>query len=309
MWAAVELREIRVFLVLAEELHFGRAADRLVLTPSPVSQTLRELEAKLGGQLLTRTSRRAALTELGERFLAEVSGPHEELSRVIERTAVANRGLDGSMRLGVLAANSGGPRLTEIIEAFERRNPECEVRVSEVFFTDPLGPLRRQEIDVMATRLPIEQDDVVVGPILAREPRVLAVAADHPLARRERVSIEDVADYAVAPISDVPKELVDAAIPRTTPKGQRIRRLSRRPRTPHEVMALVAQGKIVHPTFPSFGEYFGQPSVKYMPIVDMPTSKTGLVWRRRDPNPRLREFVKVAREVLGAHRRQDRARA
>src|SRR3954468_3484471 len=283
MWAAVELREIRVFLVLAEELHFGRAADRLMLTPSRVSQTLRELEAKLGGQLLTRTSRRAALTELGERFLAEVSGPHEELSRVIERTTVANRGLDGSVRLGVLAANSGGPRLTEIIESFERRNPGCEVRVSEAFFTDPLGPLRRHEIDVMATRLPIDQADVVVGPILAREPRVLAVAADHPLAGRKRVSIEDVAGYAVAPISDTPKELVDAAIPRTTPEGRRIRRLSQRPRTPHELTALVAQGKIVHPTFPSFAEYFGQPSVLYVPISDMPASKTGLVWRRRDP--------------------------
>jgi DNA-binding transcriptional LysR family regulator len=180
MWSTVELREIRVFLTLAEELHFARAAERLRLTPPRVSQTLRELEAKVGGELLSRTSRSAALTELGERFLAEVRAPYDELSHALEQTARTNQSLGGSLRVGMLAANSGGPHFTEIVEAFERLHPQCDVRVSEVFFTDPLGPLRRSEIDLMATRLPIEQPDIVVGPILAREPRVLAVAADHP---------------------------------------------------------------------------------------------------------------------------------
>src|SRR4051794_21706154 len=105
MWSAVELREIRVFLALAEELHFRRAAERLQLTPSRVSQTLRELEAKLGGELLSRSSRRAALTPLGERFLAEARAPYEQLARVLERTLTANRALEGPLRLGLLAAN------------------------------------------------------------------------------------------------------------------------------------------------------------------------------------------------------------
>ena len=304
MWQAVELREIRVFLVLAEELHFGRSADRLGLTQSRVSQILRHLEAKLGGRLLSRTSRRAALTPLGERFLAEVKVPYGELSDVLERTHAANSGLDGTLKLGMLAASSGGPHLTEIIDAYEELHPECEVVVSEIFFTDPLGPLRRNEIDLMATRLPIEQPDLVVGPTLVRERRVLAVADDHPLASREAVSIEDVAAYSVAPITDSPTELIDSVIPRTTPAGRRIRRLRQRPATPHEVTALVARGRIVHPTVPSFAEYFGQPGVTYIPIVDMPASTSGLVWRRRDSNPRLREFIRVAREVLAARRRE-----
>ncbi|HEV8206546.1 MAG TPA: LysR family transcriptional regulator, partial [Acidimicrobiia bacterium] len=70
----VELREIKVFLTLAEELHFGRTAERLGLTQSRVSQSLRSLERKLGEQLVRRTSRRVALTTPGERFRAEV-GP------------------------------------------------------------------------------------------------------------------------------------------------------------------------------------------------------------------------------------------
>ena len=299
MWRAVELREIRVFLALAEELHFRRTAERLQLTPSRVSQTLRELEAKLGGELVSRTSRRVALTPLGERFIAEARSPYEELLGVLERTHAANRRLAGPLRLGLLAANSGGPHLTPIVEAFERLNPECELVVSEVFFTDPLGPLRRGEIDLMATRLPIDQPDIVVGPTLASEPMVLAVADDHPLADRERVSIEEIADYPVAPITDSPKELIDAVMPRTTPGGRQIRRLARRPKTPHEVTALIARGRIVHPTVPSFAEYFGQPGINYVPISDVPPLESGLVWRRRASDPRLREFIRLARNVLG----------
>src|SRR5215213_2293450 len=127
MWSAVELREIRVFVTLAEELHFGRTAERLELTSSRVSQTLRELEVKLGGQLLHRTSRRAVLTPLGERFLAEAKPSFEELTGVLERTHAANSDLEGALRLGLLAANSGGPHLTAIVEEFERVHPDCEV--------------------------------------------------------------------------------------------------------------------------------------------------------------------------------------
>jgi DNA-binding transcriptional LysR family regulator len=305
MWSTVELRQIRTFLMLAEELHFGRTAERLQVTPSRISQTLRELEAKLGGELLTRTSRHAMLTPLGERFLAEIRQPYQELWRVLERTHAANRGLDGHLQLGLLAANSGGPHLTAIVDTFERLHPECEVVVSEVFFSDPLGPLRRGEIDVMATRLPVNEPDLVIGPTLAREPMVLAVASDHRLADRERVSIEEVADFRVAPITDTPKELIETVMPRRTPAGRPIRRLARRPRTPHEVTALIARGRIVHPTVPSFAEYYGQPGITYVPISDMPPLKSGLVWRRRASDPRLREFVRVTREILAAQRAAD----
>lgn len=299
----VELREIEAFLVLAEELHFGRSAERLGLTPSRVSQVLRALERKLGGVLIHRSSRSAVLTPLGERLLGEVASPYGDLLSALERIRLANRSLQGSLRVGLLAANSGGPHLSVILEEFERLHSDCEVDVSEVLFIDPLGPLRRGEIDVMATRLPVRQPDLTVGPTLSWEPMVLAVAEHHPLASRRSVSIEDVADYSVAPITDSPEELIDALVPRRTPRGRRIRRLSRRPQTIHEVTALIARGRIVHPTVASFAQYYGQPGVAYVPIHDMPRVKSGLVWRRRDANPRLREFIRVTRAVLAAHTR------
>ena len=87
MWEAVELREIRVFLELADQLHFGRAAERLGVTQSRVSQSLRELEAKLGERLLDRTSRRVGLTPAGERLLAEIDPAYERLAEALRRAA------------------------------------------------------------------------------------------------------------------------------------------------------------------------------------------------------------------------------
>jgi len=155
----------------------------------------------------------------------------------------------------------------------------------------------------MAARLPIQRPDLTVGPTLSREARVLAVARDHPLADREHVSLEDIANYEVAPITDSPRELIDAAFPRRAPSGRPIRRRATRPRTPHELTALIARGKIVHPTVASFATYFGQPGIKYIPIRDLPPMKSGLVFRRRASDPRLREFLRLTRVVLAAARR------
>src|ERR671918_1834641 len=103
MWQTVELRELRLFLTLAEELHFGRTAEALQLTPSRVSQSLRALEHKLGGQLVHRTSRRVQLTPFGERFLRDVRPALEQLDSVLERSHVAAQGLSGTLRLGLVS--------------------------------------------------------------------------------------------------------------------------------------------------------------------------------------------------------------
>jgi DNA-binding transcriptional LysR family regulator len=89
MWQAVELRELRRFLVLAEELHFARAAERLQLTPSRVSQSLRALEDKRGAQLVQRTSRRVQLTPLGEELLRELRPTIDQLDAVLARATAS----------------------------------------------------------------------------------------------------------------------------------------------------------------------------------------------------------------------------
>jgi DNA-binding transcriptional LysR family regulator len=132
----VELREIRVFLALAEELHFGRTAHRLGLTQSRVSQTLRTLESKLADQLLRRTSRHVALTTAGERLLTEVGEPYREMLDALGRCSGADRPLHGTLRLGVVAAGAVAPGLLRVVELFEARYPECRVEIAELPFRE-----------------------------------------------------------------------------------------------------------------------------------------------------------------------------
>jgi DNA-binding transcriptional LysR family regulator len=153
----VEMRELRLFLVLAEELHFGRTAERLGLTTSRVSQVLSALERKLGGQLLfNRTSRVVELTDAGRALYAELVPTVAGLDRVL-RTARFRSSGPGVVRVGLLNAASGVDVLSRAIERFEATYPGATVQLSTTPFNDRLGPLRRREIDLVVTRLPLDQ--------------------------------------------------------------------------------------------------------------------------------------------------------
>jgi DNA-binding transcriptional LysR family regulator len=300
MWRTVELRELRLFLTLAEELHFGRTAEALQLTPSRVSQSLRALESKLGGQLVHRTSRRVQLTPFGERFLRDVEPRYEELVAVLEHTNAAARKLEGAVRLGLFSGPAGGPQLVEIIHSFERLHPECTVEVAQASWDDPFAGLRENEVDLMATWLPLEQPDLVVGPRLASQPRVLAVARDHPLADRDSVDVEELADHRILRFDNWPKEVHDVVLPPRTPGGRPIpaTRIPAGRRAVVDVSVRIARGEFVFPTVPSAQPYLGELDTVFVPLTGMPPIRSALVWRRPARDPKLRAFVQVAREVL-----------
>lgn len=302
MWEHVELREIRVFLTLCEELHFGRTAERLRVSQTRVSQTIQELEAKLGAPLFARTSRRVSLTDGGARLRDEVAPVYEQMTALLRRAHDASEVIDGTLRLGQLSGPSGGPHLLQIIGAFEARHPGCDVDVRLTGFDDPYGLLRRGEIDVMTSWLPLEQPDLIVGPVINSEPRVLMVAHDHPLAGRSGVSIEDLADYRVPRFPHFPDELLDAWIPSRTPSGRVIPRAEVRLGA-HDVAHLatrIARRELVHPTVPSTAVYMGDRGLAYVPITDLPPFRSGLVWRRGSKDPRVLEFARIARETVDA---------
>jgi DNA-binding transcriptional LysR family regulator len=295
----VELRHLRAFLVVAEELHFGRAADRLRVSPSRVSQLVRALETVMGATLFERTSRRVALTPIGELLRSRVGPACHELDTAVDDLRSGANGLVGELRLGVVLATNGGPHLPEIIGLFQVRHPACRVAVSEIAWSDPLGPLRRGQVDLTAIRFPLRQPDLVVGPVLTTDRRALAVADDHPLAGRSTVCVEDLGDYEVAAGTPaIPEELIDALLPRTTPSGRPIAR--RMVSGAVQTLAMVARGEIVHATVESLPDYMSYPGITYIPIVDMPPCDAGLVWRASEESPAIRAFAAVAEEVVGA---------
>ena len=301
MWQTVELRELRMFLVLAEELHFGRTAERLQLTPSRVSQSLRSLEDKLGAQLVHRTSRRVRLTPFGEGLLRDAAPVIEQLDAVLGRTNAAARSLEGTLRLGLLSGPAGGPHLVEIINAFESQHPESRIETVQMAWDDPVGRLRKDDVEVMATWVPLNEPDLVVGPTLAREPRTLAVAQDHPLAERDSVDVEELADHQVVRLdNDWPKELREAVAPSQTPRGRPIHgpRVGGGERALLDLPVRVARGELVFPTVASAAPYMGALDLVFIPITGMEPLRSALVWRRPARDPKLRAFIRVARDVL-----------
>jgi DNA-binding transcriptional LysR family regulator len=299
VWQTVDLRELRLFLTLAEELHFGRTAEKLQLTPSRVSQSVRALEDKLGAQLVQRTSRRVRLTPFGEQFQGEVAPVIEQLDGVLERTNSAARSLEGTLRLGLLSGPSGGPHLVEIINAFESLHPECTVEVEQMAWDDPVASLREDEVDVMATWVPLGQADLVVGPTLSRQPRVLAVAKGHPLAERDTVDFEELADHRIVRFDRGPKELREAVTPSRTPKGRPIRgaRVGEDERAVLDLPVRIARSDLAFPTVPSAIPYMGELDLAFVPIKGMPQLRSALVWRRPARDPKLRAFIRVAKDV------------
>jgi DNA-binding transcriptional LysR family regulator len=297
MVSTVELREIRVFLVLAEELHYGRTADRLRLTPSRVSQIVRTLEARIGGRLFERTSRRVRLTPLGEQLHRDLDPVYRQLQTVLSDAHDAATGLAGTLRIGSYSPVGCGPRWLEIVDTFKARHPACDVAFIDTGLErEFLDWLRAGDADMLVARLPLTDPDISVGPILTREPRVLAVAKRDPLAQRGSVSYEDLADRVVLDLRQLPREMMEAFIPPRTPSGKTIARVTNR--SIEEAMMRVAAGSQVHPTVPSWIEFHTHRDTVAVPIRDLPPSETALVWLTVNRSAKIEAFARAATDVL-----------
>jgi len=294
----VELRELRLFLVLAEEVHFGRTAERLGLTTSRVSQTVRALERKLGGQrLFRRTSRVVELTEVGRALRAELVPALAGLDRVLRAATFRGRG-PGVVRVGLLNAASGVDVLSRAIERFEATYAGATVQLSTTPFGDRLGPLRRHEVDLVVTRLPLDQPDIVVGPVLsAADQRVVMLGRTHPLADRADLSIEDLADHDVRRPYGLTAEQAEATCPARTPSGRQIRFVDAPVDDNAELLYLLARGRLVHPTVAPFAGHFQHPDVVAIPLRDLPPSTCALARLRNVIDPNRDALLDIVEEL------------
>jgi DNA-binding transcriptional LysR family regulator len=294
----VELHEIRVFLTLAGQLHFGKTAEVLGITPSYVSQTVRRLEARLGGRLFERTSRRVTLTPLGEQLLAGLEPAHQRLLDVLDEARQAAVGVAGTLRVAMYTESLAGRHLLSIIRAFESRYPAARVTLMITGLERSyLDILRQGRADMLATRLPLSDPDITVGPVISSERRVLLVARSDPLARRESVTLEDFAGHAVSDAPAFPREMMDALIPPAAPSGRRFRRVVNR--NIEEMLLSIAAGRQVHPTVPYFLEHHAHPDVASVPIDGLPPSRTALAWLTASRSPAILAFARAAADVLG----------
>jgi DNA-binding transcriptional LysR family regulator len=288
----VDLRDIEIFVTLAEELHFGRTAERLRLTTARVSQSIKKQERRIGAPLFVRTSRTVRLTPLGEQFSTDLKAAYGQLRAAIDTATAAARGITATLTLGVF-----GPHAYELaptIERFRARHPHCEIVFREIHFSDPFGPLRAGMVDLQTCWLPVREPDLTVGPTVLTDELMLMIPTTHPLAGRPTVSLEDLADCVLPQITPpVPSYWETALLPAQTPRGRTIPR-GPKVSTFQEVQAAVAANQAACVVFAEAGRYYQRPGITYRPIHDAPAGRWALVWRNADDNGLIRAFAETS---------------
>ncbi|WP_157420225.1 LysR family transcriptional regulator [Actinomadura kijaniata] len=292
----MERRELEVFLVLAEELHFGRTAERLHLSAAMVSRIVQRVERRIGAPLFARTSRRVDLTPLGRQLRDDLEPHHRGIQNALAKAIAAGRGVHGPLRLGVMGAL--GNEMQPVIGKFRAEYPGCTVDMVEIHFSDPFAALRAGRVDAQVTWLPVREADITAGPVVLTEGRVLAVPSHSDLAGRESVSLEDLADHTVPGTGpQVPEYWIEAMVPWSTPSGRPIPRGPAAPRTFHEVLTLVAGGHVVCPLNEHVTWYYSYPGVTFVPIHDAPPTEWALLWTTDGASAATRALAQIARTL------------
>jgi DNA-binding transcriptional LysR family regulator len=290
----VELRDIEIFLTLAEELHFGRTAERLHVSVAAVSKAIKKQERAIGVELFARDSRNVGLTPVGEQLREDLREVHQGLAQSLERARLAARGKTGTLRVSLFPVNH--QELRRYWETFRSLHPQWELRLRVSAYADPFAQLRNGEVDVLVTWPPADEPDLTVGPLLFAEPRVLAVAADNPLAKWSTASLEAVGDYRHVTADPVPGGWFDRFVPGVTPKGRPIERTAV-VNNIEDTLLHTAMGETVS-LFPAHvALYYPRPGIVYLPVTDMEALPYGLVWRSEAENEMIRVLARVVREL------------
>ena len=185
----MELRHLRYFVAVAEELNFRRAAERLHLAQPPLSAQIKNLETELGARLFERSTRAVRLTPAGRVFLEEARVVLAAASRAEQRARGAQHGLVGTLRIGVLAPSATN-RLARILRSYRQKFPGVEFSLFELTSLEQLHRLRADQLDVGLCRPPIGSPELETR-FLEESPMVLAAPTGHRLARLRRLTWAD----------------------------------------------------------------------------------------------------------------------
>lgn len=291
----MEIREIEAFLALADELNFGRAGSRLDISASRVSQLIRALERRVGGELVHRDSHGVRLTDIGEQLLAGARPGYTRLEQAMA-TPVLRLGawnyLSGTIASGLCAE-------------FERACPDRRAQWITVPYSDLYLPLQQHRIDVLMLLLPgppgsfPAPDGITVGPVLGAGDRVLLVADDHPLAGRPEITVEELACCQMLPVDEsLPEWFKDAWHPPVTPRGRVVPRVGM-PSTgdPDELFDQISRRGLAVLGPPWTLDDFFWPRLAAVPVRGMTPIHAVLASRDQADEPLVTAFLRVAAQT------------
>jgi DNA-binding transcriptional LysR family regulator len=293
----LDLRHARAFVVLAEELHFGRAARRLFITQPALSRTIRQVEQTIGARLVDRTTRHVSLTPGGEALLDAARAAVEAFDNLVRRADSIGHQADRTLRVAhqIGAALSLVP---DIVRRFTQDHPDIHVELREFDFGEPLAGIDTGVSDVAFVRLPLEHPDLCFE-ILEREPLFVGLPTGHRLADRAQVSIEEILDEPILAAPKTAGPWRDYWLAMDYRSGAAPTVVEEAANFDAELQA-VAFGKAVTITSLAAKLYYARPGVVFVPIADAPPCDVALAWIGESPSSVISEFVASACAVRDA---------
>jgi DNA-binding transcriptional LysR family regulator len=291
----VTLKQLQYFVAVAEELHFGRAAERLGIAQPPLSQQIRRLEESLGAALFTRTSRRVELTEAGTILLDEARTITRRLEAVRRAVQERNGGNAGSIEIGAVTPVLD-TLLPDLVHKFAEKHKHVRVSLHEKRSGEQIDAVRAGLLDLGFIRL-FQQDLADLSVFTVRsEPYVLAIPARHDLARLKRVSLSQLRDAPfIMAARQARPALHDRIVACFQEAGFSPQIVQEAPSKRTEV-SLVAAGIGVALIPESYARLYRRQGVVFRPIKGaLPKIDIAAIWKDDNPNSVLKSFLEVVK--------------
>jgi DNA-binding transcriptional LysR family regulator len=288
----LDLRKLRYFVAVAEELHFGQAAERLYVAQPVLSRQIRRLEQEVGADLFTRSSRQVQLTPAGEQLLEEA---RHLLAAADAAARRVRRAADGAP--GLTVGFFIGDPISRVVRAFRRERPEVDVAVVRIYWSDQSDVLFDGRADVVFAHLPIEEDGLTLVRLYS-SPRLALLPATHRLAGAEEIELAELADDAVVMHRGATPawEAWHNADPR--PDGRRARP-GPTVANIEEKLEVVGAGEAISFVPNSVASAVHMPvDVVAIPVVDLPPTEVYLAFKTARRSSMVDAFVDTARTVL-----------
>jgi DNA-binding transcriptional LysR family regulator len=293
-------RQLRYFVAIAEELHFGRAAERLGMAQPPLSRAIKNMERQLGVQLLERTTRQVALTPAGEILLRDARTALDAITAATQRARNAGHPVP-ALRLALKADYDAG-MLPRILDAYRDGDAALRVELLLGGRGEQATALREGRADVALLPLPFDDRGLDLEPLLT-EPRVLALAADDPLAARTSLRLADLAGRALPDGTPADRDGLTAASPhgsdRRPPATPSVPTAEPAPRQLDlaQIFTLVETGSIVWFPPASLARRHPRPGIAYRTVSDLPPSTLVIAWPQASRSPAVAAFVRATMTI------------
>lgn len=288
----VDVRQLRYFVALADELNFTRAAHRFGMVQQSLSAAIADLEAEIGVRLFDRSTRSVALTDAGEAWLPHARAALAAVDRADEAARDLAEGRVGRLRVG-LAATAALELTPRLLRAFAQRHPLIKVITEHFDFDDPSGGLREGRTDVAIVRPPFTADGLGLH-VIATEPRYAIMPADDPLATRQEITFAHIVDRAWLDIASDP---VWCDFWRVNERRAKPPQLGPRGRTLDDLLEAARAGRGTGLVPASIAHAQLWPGLAFVPVGDIPPSSVAIAWRIDRQLTAVQDLVALAAEL------------